>query len=53
MMVEKESGRLVRCEFPSLWTEEFEEGKRTMKMYAPTLLALVFEHRLMPLFQIP
>lgn len=53
MMVEKESGRLVGCEFPSLWTEEFEEGKRAMKMHALTLLALFFEHRLMPLLQVP
>lgn len=35
MMVEKESGRTVGCEFPSLWSEVVEEGERGMKMYAP------------------
>jgi hypothetical protein len=34
MMVEKESGRFVGCEFPSLWSEGVEEGKRGLKMYA-------------------
>lgn len=33
MMVEKESGRFVGCEFPSLWSEAFEDGERRMKMY--------------------
>ncbi|KAF5857340.1 hypothetical protein ETB97_005918 [Aspergillus alliaceus] len=33
MMVEKESGRIVGCEFPSLWSEGVEEGERGMKIY--------------------
>ena len=53
MMVEKESGRTVGCEFPSLWSEVVEEGERGMKMYAPLGRPLTFKYRLTPLFQVP
>lgn len=53
MMVEKESGRFVGCEFPSLWAEGFEEGKHGMKMYQLDWRCLSNEYRLTPLYQIP